>query len=99
MLGWLIVIQFLFLPVTYGVLIVDKTLPRVADLGGVETLKDGQQAWLVWEGKEGVTWLVRNADGSARQLVTLPLKDVKKTRILGYDALAYVLPAKSCAVP
>ncbi|MBI1764502.1 MAG: hypothetical protein HYR56_24015 [Acidobacteria bacterium] len=105
LLGLLVAIQFLLLPVNYGVLIVDKSLPKVADLGGVETLKDGQEAWLVWEGKEGVTWLVRGADPCGdtpviqRKLVTRPQKDVKKTQIIRYDALAHLLPAGPCVVP
>jgi hypothetical protein len=89
LLTLLVVIQFLFLPVNYGMLIVDKTLPRVADLGGVEQLKEGQEAWLVWEGKEGMTYLVRSSDamGTNRRLVTLPQKEVKKTEIIRYDPI------------
>ncbi|HZN12066.1 MAG TPA: hypothetical protein VFC61_10325 [Blastocatellia bacterium] len=78
-------IQFLLLPVNYGVLIIDKVLPRVADLGGVEALREGQEAWLVWEGKDGVTYLVRGPEG--RRLVTLPQREVKRTQIIGYDAI------------
>jgi hypothetical protein len=95
LLALLVAIQFLLLPVNYGVMIVDKTLPRVTDLGGVEQLKDGQEAWLVWEGKDGVTWLVRGGDG--RRLVTLPQKDVKKTVILRYDPILRCIFAGRCS--
>jgi hypothetical protein len=101
LLAGLVAIQFLLLPVNYGVLILDKRLPRVSDLGGVEQLKDGEEAWLVWEGKEGMTWLVRgrDANGVTRKLVTLPQKEVKKTQIIRYDPPAQVLAATSCEIP
>jgi len=102
LLALLVAIQFLLLPVNYGVMIVDNTLPRVADLGGVERLKDGQDAWLVWEGKDGVTWLVRSADvcgegKTSRKLVTLPQKEVKKTQILRYDPILRCIFAGRCS--
>jgi hypothetical protein len=98
LLAVLVAIQFLLLPVNYGVLVVDKMFPKVADLGGIEPLTEGQEAWLVWEGKEGVTWLVRSTVGDKvnRTLVTLPQKDVKKTQIIRYDALATLLDNSPC---
>jgi hypothetical protein len=91
LLAFLVAVQFLFLPVNYGVFIVDKTLPRVSSLG-VTPLAPGQEAWLAWEGKEGVTYLVRNRlamipDGTGRSLVTLPRSEVKKTEITRYDKI------------
>lgn len=102
LLALLLATQFLLLPVNYGVMIVDKTLPCVADLGGVEQLKDGQEAWLVWEGKNGVTWLVRSRDEygegkTSRKLVTLPQKEVKKTEILRYDPILRCIFAGRCS--
>jgi hypothetical protein len=104
LLAALVVIQFLLLPVNYGVLIVDKAIPRVADLGGTEQLQAGQEAWLVWEGKDGVTYLVRgtgqNGSDSTnsidRRLVTLPQKEVKKTQIIQYDAILPCIFAERC---
>ena len=87
LLAFLVAVQFLFLPVNYGMLIVDKTLPRVSSLGGTPPLAAGQEAWLAWEGKEGVTYLVRNKDGTGRSLLTLPRSEVKKTEIIRYDAI------------
>ncbi|MEP7343475.1 MAG: hypothetical protein ABI977_37495 [Acidobacteriota bacterium] len=88
-LGALLVIEVLFLPVNYGVLIIDKVLPKVADLGGVEQLAPSQDAWLVWEGKEAVTYLVRSVEpgGASKKLVTVPLKEIKKTQIVRYDSI------------
>ena len=98
LLGALVVIQCLLLPVNYGVLVVDKTLPRVADLGGVETLTGEQQAWLVWESDKGVTWLVRR-DSQTKELITLSKSEVKKMRVTGYDSLARLLAEKACVAP
>jgi hypothetical protein len=89
LLALLVVIQSLLLPVNYGMLIADKILPRVTTLGGQEPLKDGQQAWLVWEGNEGAHYLVQTLgpNGEARKLVTLPRKDVTRTEIVKYDSI------------
>jgi len=86
LLTFLAVVQVLLLPINYGVLIVDKALPRVAALGA-QPLADGEDAWLAWEGKEGVTFLVRRADRDRRALVTLPRVDVKRTEIVGFDRI------------
>ena len=98
LLATLIVLQCLLLPVNYGVLIVDKAFPRVADLGGTETLSGEQQAWLVWEGDKTVTWLVQRCELS-KELVTTLKADVKKTRVLRYDSLERLLTSNSCYQP
>jgi hypothetical protein len=93
MLTFLVGVQLLLLPVNYGILITDKTMPRVINLGGHEALSAGQDAWLVWEGKDGVTYLVRGPEGGkkVRKLVTLPRSDVKKTELTAYDSILRVL--------
>jgi hypothetical protein len=90
LLGFLAAVQVLLLPINYGVLIVDKSLARVATLGD-KPLGEGEEAWLVWEGKEGVTFLVRNQDRKRRALMTLPRGDAKKTEIIGFDKILPVL--------
>ena len=86
LLAFLVAVQVLLLPINYGVLIVDKALPRVAALGETP-LADGEDAWLVWEGKDGVTFLVRSHEEKRRALVTLPRAEVKRTEILGFDRI------------
>jgi hypothetical protein len=90
LLAFLAAVQVLLLPINYGVLIADKSLARVVSLGE-ESLGEGEDAWLVWEGKEGVTFLVRNQERQRRALVTLPRGDVKKTEIIGFDRILPVL--------
>ncbi|HEX7635590.1 MAG TPA: hypothetical protein VF427_09970, partial [Noviherbaspirillum sp.] len=81
-------VQVLMLPVNYGWLIADKSLPRVTAVGD-KPLGAGEQAWLVWEGKEGVTYLLR--DGKRRALLTVPHSEVKHIEIIGFDKILPVL--------
>ncbi len=86
-------IQFLFLPVNYGFLIAATPLPRVATLGGPTPTPAGQDAWLAWEGKDGVTYFVRDRTGGGdrRTLLTLPRKEVSRIEIVGYDPILRLL--------
>ena len=90
LLAFLVAVQILLLPINYGVLIVDKVLPRVAALGETP-LADGDDAWLIWEGKDGVTFLVRSHERKRRTLVTLPRTEVKRIEILGFDRIVKTL--------
>jgi hypothetical protein len=90
LLVFLAAVQILLLPINYGVLIVDKTLPRVSALGD-KPLAGGDEAWLVWEGKDGVTFLVRKQGGDRRALLTLARADVKQTEIVGFDRIVPTL--------
>jgi hypothetical protein len=89
-------IQFLFLPVSFGVLIANKEVPRVTSLNGKEPLAAGQAAWRIWEGKEGVVFLTAPADpkaapGQPWTLTTIDKKEIKKTEIIGYDRILNLL--------
>ncbi|MGA1864311.1 MAG: hypothetical protein ACMUHX_04545 [bacterium] len=95
-LAFLMVVQFLLLPVNYGYLIVDKSMPRVADLGGIRTLKEKEEAWLVWEGKEGITYLIqkKKGEGVSKSLITLPREDIKEIEVVAYERILPVLYGK-----
>ena len=58
---------------------------------GDQPLAEDEEAWLVWEGKDGVTFLVASRDRDRRRLVTLARGDVKKTEIIGFDRILPVL--------
>jgi len=90
LLVFLASVQVLLLPINYGVLIVDKSFARVAALGE-RALADGDEAWLVWEGKDGVTYLVRSPARKRRALLTLPRDAVKQTEIIGFDRILPLL--------
>lgn len=92
----LVAIQGLLLPVNFGYLILDNTLPQVASLDGTTPLPRSTQAWLVWEGKDGLTFLVRSDPSSKapRTLVTLqPRSEVKRIEILANDPILPTLYA------
>ena len=89
LLAFLVLVQILLLPVNYGILIMDKSLARVASVAD-EPLANGDAAWLVWEGKEGVTFLVRRGN-QRRVLLTVPRADIKRTEIVGFDPIVPTL--------
>lgn len=93
LLAFLFAVQLLMLPVNYGILITDKVMAKVASLDGQKDLEKRQEAWLVWEGKEGVTYLIRGSDEGkeTRKLITLPRKDIKKVEIIAYDTILRVI--------
>lgn len=91
----LVLIQFLMLPVTFGILIADQYVPRVTTIDGKEMLKSDLQAWRVWEGKDSVTFFVRRWDKKGcetqRTLLTLENEGIEKTEISGYDRVLRLL--------
>ena len=89
----LILIQFLLLPVTFGILIANKDVPRVTTLNGKELLKPNEEGWRIWEGSDGVTFLVRTREkgSSKKRLVTIDKKKIEKTEIAGYDRVLRLL--------
>jgi hypothetical protein len=75
--------------VNYGVLISTQQLPRVAELSANEKPPESQRVWLVWDGKDTVTYFVRDGQDQ-RMMVTVPKKDAK-VRIVAYDDIFCVL--------
>lgn len=98
LLGFLAAVQVLLLPINFGILIADTTFARVASLGGAP-LQPGEEAWLAWDGKEGVTFLLRQREGSRRALVTVPHSEVKKMEIIGFDRLAVLFAPPTRSTP
>jgi hypothetical protein len=100
LLAAVVTIQMLLLPINYSFLITATPLPRVAGLDGVAAAPPGAAAWLAWEGKDGVTYLVRDrASGrDRRSLLTLPRKDVGRIEITGYDPVLRMLFASPSPV-
>jgi len=88
-LVFLLAVEFLLLPVNYGVLISTQQLPRVAELSANEKPPEGQLAWLLWDSKDAITYFVRDAQDQ-RMIVTVPKRDTK-VRIVAYDDIFCVL--------
>lgn len=96
LLAFLLAVQFFLLPVNYAILIAEPDMPRVANLGGQQGLEKGQEAWLVWEGKEGVTFLIRRQAYGKEQrfLLTRPRKDITEIGIVAFDPILRILFAR-----
>jgi hypothetical protein len=87
--GFLAAVEFLLLPVNYGVLISTQQLPRVSELGGDERLFDGERGWVVWDSKDALTYFIYGP-GDKRMLLTIPRKEAK-VKITAYDDIYCVL--------
>ena len=96
-LVFLVAVEFLLLPINYGILISTQKLPRVAEVSGDDKAGAGQSDWLVWESKDALTYLVHDSN-DARMLVTIPGKD-RKVRIVAYDRIFRMLFGASHTVP
>src|SRR5262249_3176628 len=81
LLAFLVVVEFLLLPINYGVFFTTQELPRVSEVSG-EKFPEGTRIWLVWETKDELTYLLRDPYGQ-RMLLTLPRKE-SKLKIVGY---------------
>ncbi len=97
LLLFLAAVQFLLLPVNYAFLLTSKAWPKVASLGGKEGLPAGREAWLIWEGKEGVTFLLAemHLGKPRRSLVMLPRKEIERIEITGYDPILRIFFAQA----
>jgi hypothetical protein len=91
LLGLFVAIQALMLPVNFGVLVHGKSFPRVTAVGN-RPLSGGERAWLAWDGKSTVTYLLQHASGR-RSLITMDRESIKGSpiEITGYDDLGTVL--------
>jgi len=87
--GFLVAVEFLLLPVNYGVLISTQQLPRVSELSGDEKLQDGERGWVVSDTKDAFTYFILGA-GDKRTLLTIPRKETK-VKIIAYDDIYCVL--------
>jgi hypothetical protein len=89
LLVFLFAVEFLLLPVNYGILISTQQLPRVAELSADDKPSPAQADWLVWDSKDAVTYFVRDG-ADQRFLVTVPKKDAK-LRVTAYDDIFCLL--------
>jgi hypothetical protein len=88
-LGFLVGVEFLLLPVNYGVLISTQQLPRVAGLTGDEKAAKEPREWLVWDSKDAITYFIRDPEDQ-RMLLTIPRKDAR-VGIVAYDDIFCLL--------
>ena len=76
-------------------------MPRVASPLGKAPLESGRTAWMIWEGKDGVTFLVRAREGdkTVKSLLTLPRSEAKRVEIRAYDRIYAALFAPQTENP
>jgi hypothetical protein len=89
LLAFLFAVEFLLLPVNYGILVGGQFLPRVVEASLAEAQPHGARTWLVWESKESVTYFVLVPEDN-RFLLTVPRKETRIS-IVGYDRIFRVL--------
>lgn len=81
-------ITALLVPVNFGVVVMPYSMGRVAALGKTP-VPAGQRAWLLWDGKDWMTYFVEA--GGRRQIVSVPTKEIDKIEVSGSDSLFDVL--------
>ena len=86
LLAILLSMQFLLLPINFGSVIIDKTLSRVTSATALLT-NPMQTAWLVWEGKTGVTFLVCDPGAQPCSLITRPVDKGLMIAVIGADPI------------
>lgn len=91
---FLVALEFLLLPVNYGILVGSTSLPRVSQVENQAKLASGGSAWLVWESKEALTYLV--CENNTRAMISLPKKE-NRVAIIGYDAIFQATGRPPCA--
>jgi hypothetical protein len=90
LLLFLVAVEFLLLPVNYGILIASQELPRVSNVDNDSTLGPGERGWLVWQSKDALTYLTQDTLNGERALISVPRKDAR-IRIDAYDNIFRVL--------
>jgi hypothetical protein len=84
----LALISVLLIPVNFGLVVMPYSMERAAAIGKTP-LAAGQKAWLLWEGKEWMTYFVQSESG--RSLVSVPAKEIDRIEVRGSDSLFDVL--------
>ncbi|MBV9405794.1 MAG: hypothetical protein JO211_10650 [Acidobacteriaceae bacterium] len=92
----LVAIEILFLPVNYGILIGSTWLPRVSQIEPQAKSAAPTAAWLVWDSKDALTYLV--CDNNSRALVSMPKKD-NRISVIAYDPIFPVVTRPPCSPP
>jgi hypothetical protein len=84
----LAVLTVLLVPVNFGLVVMPYQMARTVGTGKTP-LAPGQQAWLLWEGKEWMNFLTRSAAGVS--VVAIPVKEIDRIEVKGSDSLFDVL--------
>lgn len=80
----------LMVPVNFGTLILPYPADQTSSVGKV-ALTEGQKAWVIWRGKDWVTYLVRSPQGQS--VVDVPVKSLERVDVVKTDSLIDLLAA------
>jgi hypothetical protein len=94
-LSFVVAVEFLLLPVNYGVLISTQQLPRLVQSSVGDKPVSGEGEWLLWDSKDSLAYFIRTPDDK-RMLISVPRKD-SVVRIVAYDDIYCVLFSASHA--
>ena len=83
LLGFLICVQLFFIPIIYGALVLDKSMPKTEVFVKHEESGFDGEKWLVWEGAKSKTFFVRH--GNNKSLITLPDSNILRLDICGHN--------------
>ena len=84
----LAVLTVLLIPVNFGMVVMPYSMQRTTSIGKAP-LAAGQQGWLLFEGKEWMTYFVKSPAGVS--VVAVPVKEIDKIEVKGSDSLFDVL--------
>ena len=84
----LAVLTVLLIPVNFGMVVMPYSMQRTTAIGKAP-LAAGQQGWLLFEGKEWMTYFVKSSAGVS--VVAVPVKEIDKIEVKGSDSLFDVL--------
>jgi hypothetical protein len=92
---FLVAVEFLLLPVNYGILVASASLPRVSQIENQAKLAAGSSAWLVWESKESLTYLV--CENNSRTMISIPKKE-SRVPVIGWDHIFQAAGRPPCSL-
>jgi hypothetical protein len=91
---FLVTVEVLLLPVNYGILVASGSLPRVAQIENQPKGGSADTAWLVWDSKEALTYIV--CENNSRSIVSIPKKD-NRVSIVAYEPIFQVISRPPCS--
>jgi hypothetical protein len=92
---FLVAVELLLLPVNYGILIGSASLPRVSQIENQAKLAPGSSAWLVWESKESLTYLV--CENNSRTMISIPKKE-SRVPVVGWENIFQAAGRPPCSM-
>jgi len=88
----LAVLCVLLVPVNFGAVLMPYSMGRTTHVGKA-TVEPGRSAWMLWEGKEWITYYVKS--GVSNSVVAVPVKEIDRIEVSGSDSLFDILSSRA----